>query len=180
MVSRFPRQFILSSHRQLLDITVKATISLVRGTKLTYPMMPFGRRCTPQLDVSSWLVPWRSRCSVWPMPIGACLPRTRTQTNGAAVRGQLGRFCTLSSHIFDSDDAPLYFRTYEEKTGTITRRPYRSMQAPMYDIVPRYPSRVTMTMTCTKRQDIVGHSCLCRSQDYLQTRQKVEWSDTVG
>ena len=62
--------------------------------------------------------------------IGACPPRTRAQTKGASVRGQLGRFSTLSSHIFDSGGAPLYPRVHEEKkTGTITRRSY-----------PGYPS----------------------------------------
>ena len=87
----------------------------------------------------------------------------------------------LSLHTFDSGGALLYPRVHEEdQTGTITRRPYRSMLAPMYDIVPRYPSRAMMTITCIKRQDIIGHSCLCRSQDYVQTRQKVGWSDTVG
>lgn len=62
---------------------------------------------------------------------------------GAAVRGQLDRFCALSSNIFasnifDSGSAPLYPRVHEEEeTGTRTRRPYRSMLVPMYAIVPR-------------------------------------------
>ena len=60
-------------------------------------------------------------------------------------------------YTLDSGSAPSNPIFIEEKeTGTTIWRSYRNLLAPMYNIVPRYPSRTMMMGTCTKRQDIVG------------------------